>query len=70
MILDKTIRDAIQQAATEAKQGEELTRRLLALVEGLMEGNVDIGDKETRTRYLELLYEATAPMYDPDAREE
>jgi len=70
MSLDKTVRDAIHQAATEAKQGEELTKRLLALMEGLMEGNVDLGEKETRARFLELLYEAAVPQVDPNAREE
>lgn len=58
MSIDTHIRDAVHKAVQENNHGEELSRRLLAWIGALMEGNAELSDKESRTRYLELLYEA------------
>lgn len=65
MTLDPKINQAIIGASHNYNQSEELTRRLLAWISALLDGNEKLSDPDSRDRHLELIYDATKPTNEP-----
>ena len=59
MKADPTIQAAIEHAVREARQGDDLARKLVAWFTEVASGNEDIGTRTSATRHAELLYGAT-----------
>lgn len=59
MKADPTIQAAIDEAVREARQGDELARKLVAWFTELASGNEDVSTRHSASRHAELLYGAT-----------
>jgi len=58
--LDVKIGQAIKDAVSEAGQSPALARRLIAWMEAVTSGNVDLADTDAGERHLEVLYGETS----------
>ena len=58
-MIDKHIKQAIEEAVEDENQPHTLASRLIAWLEALTSGNEDINDRPATTRRLEVLFEGT-----------
>lgn len=56
MPIDPKMKEAINVAIQNAGQKEELSNRIVAWINSLIAGNVDITNDEDALRHLELIY--------------
>lgn len=66
MSIDSRIKNAIQDAVREAQQNPSLADKLIAWFEGLATENESLGDRDSVSRHLEMLYEATEVEIDDE----
>ena len=58
MAIDKTIKEAIENATKKAGQPGALSKKVLAWLQLVASGSEDLHDRETAQRHLEVLFDA------------
>jgi hypothetical protein len=59
MSLDLRIKEAITESAKSHNQSQNLADKIIAWLEGLVDGNESLEDKDAIARHIEVIYSET-----------